>query len=255
MRSEPITISRSTAESGIGTAPSRPWRRPTSPATMLPTKLRSCGAPGRDGLAPVDAPDQQSEAASMLLALVEVLGLLVAGEVDDPVVPLARLLADREQHRVAQPAAAEHHGLALGHLGRRPGRAPSPRPARPGGASSTGASEPPISSTISDRSPRPDRPRRRSAPGLHQQRRAVDARGVRLEVLQAVELPGWKLRAAAGARTTTSMMVGVSRSTATTRAVRSSSSRQPEGVPLGVGLPRAASARAPCRGTASAMAR
>ena len=48
---------------------------------------------------------------------------LVAGEVEHPRAGRAQLRADREQGRVAEPAADEQHGLARRRLGRRPGRA------------------------------------------------------------------------------------------------------------------------------------
>src|SRR5260221_549749 len=47
-----------------------------------------------------------------LVALVAILQALVAGEVDHPAAFGAQFLADREHHRVAEPAAGEQHGFA-----------------------------------------------------------------------------------------------------------------------------------------------
>ena len=85
MRSEPMTISRSTSESGIETSPSRPVAYATMASTMLPTKLRSEAAAGRNRLPAVDRQDEDVGRGLELLPLVEVLGLLVAREVDDAV--------------------------------------------------------------------------------------------------------------------------------------------------------------------------
>ena len=131
---------------------------------MLPTKLRSVGR--RAGMASPRSTDRirTSAAALELLALVEVLGLLVAGEVDDPVAERAGLLPDREEHGVAEPAAAQHHGRSLRKLRRASRSGPSRRPARPGSErASTGASTRRSRARSSRAVPSPGPPTRRSA--------------------------------------------------------------------------------------------
>jgi len=70
----------------------------------------------------VAAPDELVGGALDVFDPVAVGNGLVAGEIEHPRAARAQLRADREQDRVAEPAA-EQHGLARRRLGRRPGRA------------------------------------------------------------------------------------------------------------------------------------
>ena len=187
---------------------------------MLPRKWASCGRAGVDLRADVGAPDHLVGRRFDLLALEEILALLVAGEVDHPVAVLAQRLGDREQHGVAETAARQQHVSRRAESRLACRSAPSRRPARPAADRRTAGSRRPSRARSATAAPSRDRPRRRSArclPSAAAARRGTLARvRQRLEVLQAIELAGLKCRAAAGACTTTSTMVGVRRSTYST---------------------------------------
>ncbi len=151
--------------------------------------------------------------------------LLVAGEIEHLRARLAERLPDREQHRVAQPAADQHDGLAGFDFRRRAGRTHQDhRLARLQRRAQVG------------RAAHLQHDRRHQAllavdPGagerqaFHGQARAVAARAPASRSSAAGRTgPAGSARAAAGARTTTSTIVGVRRSTRTTvaRSARSS---------------------------------
>ena len=89
--------------------------------------------------------------------------LLVAGEIEHLRAVRAQRLADREQHRVAEPAADQQHGLAARRLGRRAGRAHQDHRLARRAASAQRSDEPPISSTMVE-----SRPSSRSTDGAGQ---------------------------------------------------------------------------------------
>ena len=183
---------------------------------MLPTKLRSGGRRGRDRLAAVDRQDDHVGGGFDLLALVEVLALLVAGEVDDAVAELARLPPIEKSTALPRPPPQQHaRSSCSGSSVARAGRAHhDDRLARLAGPSRGGSSR---------------RSRARSSragpcsavdPGAGQRAAARSAAGRRRsrgawpsKFCRRKNWPGWKFRAAAGARTTTSTIVGVRRST------------------------------------------
>ena len=74
--------------------------------------------PGGEAGGLVGAPGDDVGGLLDLLDLVAVDHLLVAGEVDHPRPQGAELLADREQHRVAQAPADQQDGLLARGLGR-----------------------------------------------------------------------------------------------------------------------------------------
>ncbi len=166
---------------------------------MFPTKLRSEGRLRRDRLAAVDREDQDVGRRLELLALVEVLGLLVAGEVDHPVA----------QGR--GPSSRSRRGPRCRARRRRAG--PCRSPAAPwrwpvGPMATTGSPgfrtehrrvEPPISRAIIERSPRPASTQAPvSAQGSISRGDASRSRGAGLQVLEAEELAG--LEVARGGR-------------------------------------------------------
>ena len=93
-----------------------------SPRRCCRRSLRSCGRVRREARRLVAAPHDDIGGALDLGDLVAVGDLLVAGEIQHLRAGRAQRLADREQHRIAEPAADQHHGLAGGDLGRRAGR-------------------------------------------------------------------------------------------------------------------------------------
>ena len=105
----------------------------------VPERARAVGVERRDDVADeglvaravgaearrlVAAPHDDVGGALDLLDLVAVDRALVAGEIDHAAAVRPQRLPDREQHRVAEPAADEEHGLARGRLGRRARSAP-----------------------------------------------------------------------------------------------------------------------------------
>ncbi len=170
-------------------------RRPPCPATMLPTKLRSCGAAGREAGRLVAAPDDRVGRALDLLDLVAVDHALVAGEIEHARTRRPQRRADREQHRVAQAAADQGDRAALRRCAVGVPVGPISTTGSPGRSRAQRSELPPISSTITETRPRagsvqapviarPSIASTVSPPALAQ------AGGVRLEVLQAEELAG-----------------------------------------------------------------
>ena len=88
----------------------------------VPHEQAVLGPAGRDRLAAVHRENQDIGGGLELLPLVEVLGLLVAREIDHAVAELTGLLSDREEDGVSEPAAAEDDRPVLGQLGRAPRR-------------------------------------------------------------------------------------------------------------------------------------
>src|SRR5574337_882537 len=88
------------------------------------SSMRMAGGPARleSGLL-VAAPDDDVGRVLDVFDLVAVRHFLVPGEVEHLRSRGAKRLSDREQHRVAQPASAEHDGFTRGDLRRRAGRA------------------------------------------------------------------------------------------------------------------------------------
>ena len=181
---------RSTAERGIVTSPKPARRVGDHRFDDVAHEAAVGGAARRDGLAPVDREDQHVRRRLELLALVEVLGFLVAGEVDDPVVPGPGLLSDREEHGVAEAAPGEHDGRVFGQLRGRAGRAhgddrlagPEHR-AEPGRAADLEGDHGEQALLRVDPGPR-------QRAGLDEKRRSAHAGRPGLEVLEAEELPG-----------------------------------------------------------------
>ena len=81
-------------------------------STILPTKALSCDAAGREAGSFVAAPDDHVGGFFDFLDFVAVDDLLVSGEVDDARTFFAQLLADGEQHGVAEAAADQQDGFA-----------------------------------------------------------------------------------------------------------------------------------------------
>ena len=198
---------------------------------------RSCGPSGGGrGWPRPRSTDRTSDVGGGLdlLALVEVLGLLVAGEVDDAVAELPGLLADREEDGVAEAAAAEHHGRVSRAARWRVPVGPMTTTGSPGFRTEQRRVEPPISRAIIESRPfslstqAPVSAQRLDAAAASRSSRgAATSRFWRRK-----NWPGWKLRAAAGARTTTSTIVGVSRLT------RDDAGRQVVLEPRAEGVPR-----------------
>ena len=129
-------------------------RRRASPATMLPTKVRSCGRSGREARRLVAAPDDDVGGRFDLGDLVAVDHLLVAGEVEHL---RARARATPGRSRTAPRCRARRRRARRF----RPARSrsacrsvPSAPPARRAAGSAHRSDEPPISSTIVDTRPR-----------------------------------------------------------------------------------------------------
>ncbi len=115
-----------------------PARRPAWPATMLPTKARSCGASRREARRLVAAPDDDVGGGLDLVDLVAVDDLLVAGEVEHAA---NRPRAAPGRSRTAPRCRARRRPASQS---RSPGSrsacrsGPSARPARPARAARTG---------------------------------------------------------------------------------------------------------------------
>ena len=141
----------------------------------------------------IDGPYDDIGCRLDLLYLEDTLDGPVAGNVDDPVARFAHGFADGEQHRVAEPAAGEQHGLVCRDLCRRsrgahdddllPGLPQRAQLRRRAHLQSNERDEPFV----------PIYPGARERQCLGGQRRVLDNRSAAFEILDAIELPGVKL--------------------------------------------------------------
>ncbi len=183
-------------------------------STMLPTK--AFPAPGRREAGRfVAAPDHDVGRVLDLFDLVTVDDLLVAGEHRPPWNRSARKRCPMEnKHRIAETSADEQHGfLRRRFVGVPVG--PIRMTGSPGFNSAQRSDDPPISSTMVERSPCSSIDRsagQREA--FHGERRAIGARRERLEILQAIELP--RLEGTRGERSARRSLRRYSASAATT---------------------------------------
>ena len=221
---------RSQSANGIGCSPSSPAAYARIACDDVADERAVLRPRRREARRLVAAPDDDVGRGLDLGDLVAVDHLLVAGEVEHLRAGAAERLPDREQHRVAEAAAGEHDGLAAARSRSACRSAPSARPARRAAAARRDPTSRPSRARSSRRGPRS-----RSTQAPVSARPSIASRvpstrrRQRLEVLQPIELArAGSARAAAGARTTTSTIVGVSRSTRTTVARSSPSSAREE---------------------------
>ncbi len=145
---------------------------------------------GRESRLLVAAPDDHVGGRFDLGNLVAVGHVLVGREIQDAVARGAHRLPDREQHRVAEPAAREHDGLVRRNFG---GRARRPHQhdrlaglqqhAQIGRAAH-------LEHDRRDESLLAIDPRAGEREPFHREARAFDAARPRFEILQPIELPG-----------------------------------------------------------------
>ena len=212
MRSEPIAMMRSTSPSGIGCVAQRARsRRRRIACTMLPTNARSCG---RSGAKPGASSQHQTTTSAARLDLRDLVAVDHAAcsrRSRAPAMPAARnACADREQHRVAEPAADQQHGFVRRRSRSACRSAPSARPARRASAARTGRTSRPSRARSSRPGPRsrstqaPVSARPSIASGVPSARAAPASRS---SAADRTARAG-SARAASGARTTTSTIVG-----------------------------------------------
>ena len=156
-------------------------------------EVRVLRPPRRDRRADIGAPDHLIGRRLDVLALEQILALLVAGKVNDAVTVVAHRLRDREQHRIAQPAAEQQHILAVGNLGRRARRTHHDHLLAGLEVRDEPARHTQFQGDHRQQAALLVHPGAGQRDPFHQQRHIAGSPRQRLEILQTIELPGMKM--------------------------------------------------------------